>query len=91
MTGPGPGGAGSCLRRSITTSATHPVHVGTGAEARTFAREDDRAGTPGVDERLRELADQLRVERVPPVGPRERDAKHGPVALDAKIRHDARA
>ena len=68
---------------------THPVDVGAGAEARTLAGENDSARTTDIDEHLRELGDQLCIERVPPIGPRQRDAKHGPVPLDAKVRHDA--
>ena len=49
----------------------HPVDVGAGGEARPVAGEHDRAGAADVDERLRELGDERRVERVAPVGARE--------------------
>ena len=42
-----------------------------------------------VDERLRQLPDQRRVERVAPVRPRQRDPQDGAVTLDLEIRHVA--
>ena len=66
---------------------THPLDVGAGTEARALAGEHDGARAPDVDERLRELADQLRVERVAAIGPRQRDPQHGAVALDAERAH----
>jgi hypothetical protein len=69
----------------------HPVDVGAGAEARAVTREHDGARATEIDECLGKLGDQLRVERVAAVGTRERDAQRVTVALDAKIRHDARA
>ncbi len=69
----------------------HPLDVGARTEARAFAGEDDCPGATNVDERLGELGDEPRVERVAPVRPRKRDAQDGAVALDTQVRHDARA
>ena len=59
--------------------------------SRPVAGEDDRPRVADVRERLGQLADQLRVERVPPLRLRERDAQHRSVALDAQARHGAEA
>ena len=63
----------------------HPLDVGAGGEARPVPGEDDRARAADVDERLRELGDDRRVERVAAVGPRERDAEDVAVALGAEV------
>ena len=47
----------------------------------------DRAGVADVREGIRELADQLGVERVPPLRLRECDPKHVAVALDPEAGH----
>ena len=65
----------------------HPVDVGAGAEARALAGEHDRTRAADVHERLCQLADQRGVERVAPVGTRQRDAQDVAVALDRQIRH----
>ena len=73
------------LVREIDRGA-HPVDVGPGREARSVAAEDDGPRAPDSDERLGKLGDQRRVERVPPVGPRECDAEDVAVALGAEVR-----
>ena len=60
----------------------HPLDVGAGAEALAVAREHDRARVADVGERLAQLGDQRGVERVAPLGPRERHAQERPVAFD---------
>ncbi len=55
------------------------------------AREHHRARTSDVDERLRELPDQGRVERVVPVGARQRDPQEIAVALDSEVGHRAKS
>ena len=59
-----------------------PLHVRAGAEARPFAREDDRARVADVGERLGQLRDERCVERVAALRPRERDAQNLAVAFD---------
>ena len=59
-------------------------------EARPVAGEHDRARAPDVDERLRQLGDQRRVEGVAPVGTRERDrAARRPSRSIAQVRRHA--
>ena len=67
----------------------HPVDVGTGAEARAFAGQHDRARLADVDERFRELGDQLRVERVARLRPRQRDEQEVVVTFDLERAHRA--
>ena len=55
----------------------HPLDVGAGAEARPVAGEQHGARIADVDERLRELRDQRRVEGVAGLRPRERDPAAG--------------
>ena len=50
-----------------------PLDVGARAEALALAGEHDSARVADVRERLRQLADQLGVERVAPLGLRDRD------------------
>ena len=73
----------------------HPGDVGTGAEGRAVAGQDDEAklvrGLPGERrERLAQLGDERRVERVVDLGPGERDpgdAVRGTGPLHAKGGH----
>ena len=64
-----------------------PLDVGSCAEARALAREDDRARVPDVGERLGQLRDERRVEGVPPLRPRQRHPEDVVVALDPERRH----
>ena len=78
---------GDVLRR--VRSAAARIHS-TSAPAQklgSVAREDDRARGPDVDERLGELGDQRRVERVPALRPGEREAEDVAVALDPERTH----
>ena len=52
-----------------------PFDVGAGAEARPLAGENHGTSVSNVAERRGQLGDQGRVERVPALGPRERDAE----------------
>src|SRR5438270_196567 len=61
----------------------HPLDVGAGREALPFAGQDDGAGPADVDERLGQLRDQLRVERVARLRSRERDAQDLALSVDA--------
>ena len=74
------------LVREVDRAAL-PLDVRAGAEGRARAREDDRAGVADIRKGIRELADQLGVERVPPLRLRERDPKHVAVALDPEAGH----
>ena len=65
----------------------HPIDVGARAEAGPVAGEHDGAARAYVDERLGELGDQGRIERVACLGLRERDAKDVVLSLDAKRAH----
>ena len=65
----------------------HPLDVGAGAEARPVAGEQHRARLADVDERLGQLCDQVGVEGVSRLGPRQRDPEQVVVALDAKCPH----
>ncbi len=67
--------------------ASHPLDVGAGAEARAVACEHDGARLADVDERLGELVDQRRVERVARLGPGEGDPEDVVVPLDAQRVH----
>ena len=67
----------------------HPVDVGAGAEARTIAGKEDRSRLADVDERFRQLGDQLCVERVARLRPRQRDAQEVVVAFDLERAHRA--
>ena len=49
------------------------------------AREHDRARVADVRERLRQLRDQRRVERVAPLRPRQRDPEHRAVPFHAQV------
>src|SRR5581483_11109220 len=80
-------GVGHVLLEREAHGRTHPLDVGARAEARAVAGEDDRVHASDVDECLRQLADQLSVERVAPVRSRERDAQDRVVALDAQRAH----
>src|SRR2546423_6279761 len=53
----------------------HPVDVGARGEARSVSGEDYGAGATDTDERLGELGDERRVERVAAVRARGRDAE----------------
>lgn len=64
-----------------------PVHIGPGAEARPLALEPDRACVPDVGKSLRQLCDQGRVERIPALGARKRDAEDVPLPLDPERAH----
>ena len=64
-----------------------PLDVGAGAEARPLAGEHDRARVADVGEGVGELGDQRRVEGVPPLRARQRDAEDGVVTLDAEGLH----
>jgi dihydrodipicolinate synthase/N-acetylneuraminate lyase len=64
-----------------------PVHVGPGAEAWPLALEPDGACVTDVDERPRQLCDQGRVECIPALGARERDAEDVPLPLDPERAH----
>jgi dihydrodipicolinate synthase/N-acetylneuraminate lyase len=64
-----------------------PVHVGSSAEARAFAREDDGARVANISEGVSKLADEGGVEGVPPLGPRQRDPKDRSVTLDLERAH----
>ena len=64
-----------------------PLDVCPGAEALALAGEDDRTRVSDVREGLGQLGDERRVERVPALGPRERDAEHRAVLLDAEGAH----
>ena len=64
-----------------------PVDVGAGAEALALAGEHDGARVADVGERLGQIPDQLRVERVAPLGPGERDSQDRPVAFDSERAH----
>ena len=66
---------------------SHPLDVGTCAEARPVAGEQHRAGLADVDERLGELRDQVGVEGVAGLRARQRDAEHVVVAFDPKRPH----
>src|SRR5204863_9989965 len=68
------------FERKVDRSAL-PVDVGAGAEALSFAREQNDPRVAYVRERLRQLADQAGVEGVPPLGPREGDAQQLTVSL----------
>ena len=68
--------------------ASHPLDVRARAEARPLAREHDGAHGAHVDERLRELRDQGRVERVASLRTREDDVEDVAVAVDAKRSHE---
>ena len=59
-----------------------PLDVGSSAERGAFALEQDGARVSDVAERLGELRDQGGVERVPPLGLREHDAKDMSLASD---------
>ena len=74
---------GEVDRRSL------PLDVGSRTEARALAGENDRARVADVRERIGQLRDERRVERVPPLGPRERYPEDVPVALDLEPTHDA--
>ena len=65
----------------------HPLDVGAGAEARPVACEQHRARLADVDERLGQLCDQLGVEGVSRLGPRQRDPEQVVVAIDTKCPH----
>ena len=67
-----------------------PFDVGAGAEARPLAGEDDRARVADVSEGLGELGDQRGVERVPPLGTRERDPEDVAVSFDPERAHRAK-
>jgi hypothetical protein len=69
--------------RNHSTSA--PAEKLGPSPARTTARAAD------ADERLGELGDHLRVERVAPVGPRQGDAEDVAVALAAEVLRHARS
>jgi hypothetical protein len=69
----------------------HPVDVGAGGEALALAGEEDCPCAARIDERLRELCDQRRVECVPPVGPGQRDSEDRPVPLHPECAHGAAA
>ncbi len=79
---------GDVLLVRETGGRAHPVDVRAGAEARPLAGENDRPRAADVDECLRELGDQLRVECVAPVRPRERDAQDRAVPLDGQCCHE---
>ncbi len=68
--------------------ASHPVDVGSSAEALPLACDDDRARLADVDECLRQLLDEPRVEGVPRFGARKRDAEHVAFPLDPERSHD---
>ncbi len=68
--------------------AAHPADVGPCAEALPLACEHDSTRLSDIDERLRELPDERRVERVARLGPRERDVEHVAVPFDPKRAHD---
>ena len=80
---------GDVLVEGEARGRAHPVDVRAGAEARPLAGEQHRARPADVDERLGQLRDRRRVERVAPVRPRQRDPQDGSVALDLEIRHVA--
>ena len=65
----------------------HPLDVGPRAEARPVAGQHDRARRAHVDERLRQLRDESRVEGVPRPRPRQRHAQDVAVPRDAERTH----
>jgi hypothetical protein len=69
----------------------HPLDVGAGREGRAVAGQHDRADVAHVTERVRQLADQVGVERVVPLGPRECHAQQMTVRLDPQRRHAAKS
>ena len=64
-----------------------PFDVRPRAEARAVAGEHDRARVAHVPERVCEVGDQLCVEGIAPVGPRERHAQDVAVTLDPEPAH----
>ena len=64
-----------------------PVDVGAGAEAVAVPREDDRARVAGLGEGVGQLADQCRIEGVPPLWPRKGYSQQRPVTLDPQRTH----
>ena len=75
-------GVGDVLVVGERDRLPHPFDVGTRAEARALADENDRPSLADVDERLRQLGDRGRVEGVPRLGPREDDPEDVVVAFD---------
>ncbi len=65
----------------------HPLNVRAGGEALSLAREDDHSRVPDVGESLGQLRDQLGVERIAPVGPRDGDPQDRPFVLGAERAH----
>ena len=64
-----------------------PLDVRTCAEARALAREDDCPRVADVRERLGQRGDELRVERVPALGPSQRDPEDAAVSLAVQRAH----
>ena len=64
-----------------------PVDVGPGAEAFALAGEHDRARVAHVGKCLRQSLDQLRVEGVPPLGPRKCDSQDRSVTFYSERAH----
>ena len=87
---PQPPRVGDVLLVAQLDRVAHPLDVGAGREALALAGEHDRAHVVAdVDERLGQLRDQLRVERVALLRPRHRDAQQIAVPLDAQRFHRA--
>ena len=76
--------SGRWLENSIRFSVDQADASSAGAEAVALTRENDGARVAYVREGGRERGDQLGVERVPAVGPRQRDAQELSVALGAE-------
>ena len=68
-----------------------PLDVGSGAEARTLAGEDDGTRVAHVAEGFVQLRDERGVERVPALRAGERHAKDVPVPLDLQRAHEGGA
>ena len=66
---------------------TLPVHVGSGAKARPLPLEPDHARISDVGESPRQFRDQSRVERIPALGARKRNAEGVPLPLDPERAH----
>ncbi len=64
-----------------------PLHVRSCAERLAVAAEEDRPRVPDVAERLCQLGDELGVERIATLGPRQCDAQHRPISLHAQPAH----
>ena len=64
-----------------------PLHVRSCAERLAVAAEEDRPRVPDVAERLCQLGDELGVEGVAALGPRQCDAQHRPISLYAQPAH----